>query len=224
MKSRYLYAPTTDLRLGPLRREDYISHLAKQNNYLEWYFWEEGMTDWMMVSSDQSLVFDIEDVIKKNSTPPPAPVKKDPAPPPTPARSALIAPEEVSVEMNEPQETAALTLIENTEQPAPGRENRKNPRYACQLRTIIINKRKTFITTTVDISLGGIKVTHPIPLEIFDGTCEVYIHSPNNKDSIILKCSSVSNSDQTHRFSFSAMDQKNVEKLELWLNTLPEKT
>ncbi|AZZ37428.1 hypothetical protein CIK05_11690 [Bdellovibrio sp. qaytius] len=227
MKSQYLYSAATNLRLGPFDNESVLEHLAKQNNYLEWYIWEEGMTDWAIVKSDQSLVSQIELRIQK-TLPPPPPVPKISTPPPPPfshPAPTLVASEAASVEINEPLVTTTLTLIDNNEAPvaAAGRDNRKNPRYACQLRTIIINKKKTFITTTVDISLGGIRVTHPIPLEIFEGLCEVYISSPNNKESIILKCSSVSNSEQTHRFSFSEMDQKNIDKLELWLESLPEK-
>lgn len=224
MKSSYLFNPISNLKLGPLDREELCTNLSKQQNYLEWYFWEEGMADWKQIKLDQGLVTNIESLIKKNITPPPPPMM-NPPPPPATSAATLIAPEEVSVIIDEPQMEVLPRLIENNiDNAAPAtRENRKNPRFSCQLRTIIINRKKTFITTTLDISLGGIRVSHPIPLEIFDGECEVYIHSPNNKESVILKCSSVSNSSEAYRFSFSEMDQKNVNKLEAWLSSLPEK-
>lgn len=219
MQSCYIFNPDTNLKLGPIDKNDLYLQLSKQNNYLECFFWEEGMADWKNVKLDQGLVLQIEKLIKKNAPPPPPPVQITPTPPPFP-----LSISNQSIEINEPQIEVQPVLVEVAEAGTTGlRENRKNVRYTCQLRTILISKKKTFITTTVDISLGGIKVSHPIPLEIFEGICDVYIHSPNNKESIILKCSSVSDSTQSHRFSFSNMDSKNTAKLELWLETLPEK-
>ncbi|MEK6773868.1 MAG: PilZ domain-containing protein [Bdellovibrionota bacterium] len=97
---------------------------------------------------------------------------------------------------------------------------RKHPRVKGRLRTILTNKAKAFITYSRDISLGGISVEHMIPKEILEGEIEVYISDPTGRKSVVFNCNAVGLEDNSHRFTFSNTDEKQLTKLTNWLDEL----
>jgi len=212
---------------GPQDLNGIVEFLLNQNNIQHYHFWYEGKDGWSPVESDYELVALLKKTKGVNIPPPP--------PPPPMANGPAInkektieTPQEASIVL-EPQAKEEKIIVINKEesdsqQQATPANQRSHPRVQCNMRTIITNKKKTFITNSIDISMSGIKVSHAIPEEIFQGDCEVYITGPSNFGSILIKCKPVTQTNQTERFSFINMDEKNQTKLKTWFDNLVQQS
>jgi hypothetical protein len=93
---------------------------------------------------------------------------------------------------------------------------RKHERHPIRLRIIIRNEERVFSTTTKDISLGGIALETPLPLELFTQECEAFIAGPDQNEKIRFTLEKTSRNDLRY-FVLKPKDQAQLEKLKAWL-------
>ena len=113
--------------------------------------------------------------------------------------------------------------------PAPARPNtgvvttdekRKYPRIRCKLRTIITDQSQAFLTYTEDVSLGGVKLQHPLPPEVLKNEIEIYITAPSGRTSIVFRCMAFQDKGGFYRFEFTEDMTNYKSHLASWLDSL----
>lgn len=99
-------------------------------------------------------------------------------------------------------------------------EKRKYPRIRCKLRTIITDQSQAFLTYTEDVSLGGVKLQHPLPPEVLKNAIEIYITAPSGRTSIVFRCMAFQDKGGFYRFEFTEDMTDYKSHLASWLDSL----
>ncbi len=99
-------------------------------------------------------------------------------------------------------------------------EKRKYPRIRCKLRTIITDQNQAFLTYTEDVSLGGVKLQHPLPPEVLKNKIEIYITAPSGRTSIVFRCMAFQDKAGFYRFEFTEDMTDYKTHLASWLDSL----
>lgn len=219
----------------------------RQDDLQFWFAWQPGWENWRSVKE----VGEIMALRVVAAPPPPPPSAMTPPPPPPPmAHDSLnstpvqttppsslgeLLVNEVQPTMppaqshQQPQQMPAQTQIpasQPAETPAQGapvtaENKRRHKRYDLRLRVILTNGQSTFRTFTRNISLGGVFLEHPVPANIVNTKCEIYIANMDNSSHIKFETKVITNTpDGPKHFSFSEMDTMFQDELAKWLAKL----
>lgn len=99
-------------------------------------------------------------------------------------------------------------------------ESRKHPRVSMELKAIFVVDKKSFRTKTINLSLGGIKITDPLPKIYFDREIEVYLSSLDLKFSIKFVAILAGNKSTGQQIQFTRKNDAGIKHLEAWILTL----
>jgi len=102
---------------------------------------------------------------------------------------------------------------------AQPQERRKDRRFMAEFRVVVAVGEKIFRTTSTDISLGGMRVKHPIPDVLLNQVCRVYVGSPDLKENIQFHCVITANPKTEFRVRFKNPDPVSLQRLEAWIKT-----
>ena len=155
-----LYNSVDDVRIDGIRTPQLAALLRTLDHRLvsEWLTWQEGTTEWKRASE---AIAELKIAV--------AP------PPPSPSTNELtIDPEseekvaaEHSFLRHEVDET---DIIDPSDQPANGAkgtsDGRQNPRFDMKLKVFLSVGAKVLANETVNISVGGMKLAHPLPADL----------------------------------------------------------
>lgn len=102
--------------------------------------------------------------------------------------------------------------------PLEEKERRKHERINVKYRAVITNSIKAFMTTTNNVSLGGMMVNDEIPPEIFNQECEVFLFNEKTHSGVCFKCIPVADSSNLQkRFIFNEAKNDGKKTLNSWL-------
>jgi PilZ domain len=99
-------------------------------------------------------------------------------------------------------------------------EQRKFPRHDVRLKVIISNKEKTFLSYTVNVSIGGVMLEDKIPMDYFNSETEIFISSPKKNEFVAFRCIPVGDDKEPKRFSFGQISQTSLSKFQDWIDKL----
>ena len=99
-------------------------------------------------------------------------------------------------------------------------EQRKFPRHDVRLKVIISNKEKTFLSYTVNVSIGGVMLEDKIPMDYFNAETEIFISSPKKNEFVAFRCIPVGDDKEPNRFSFGQISQTSLSKFQDWIDKL----
>ena len=99
-------------------------------------------------------------------------------------------------------------------------EQRKFPRHDVRLKVIISNKEKTFLSYTVNVSMGGVMLEDTIPRDYFNSETEIFISSPKKNEFIAFRCIPVGDDKEPKRFSFGQISDSSLQKFQEWIDKL----
>ena len=99
-------------------------------------------------------------------------------------------------------------------------EQRKFPRHDVRLKVIISNKEKTFLSYTVNVSIGGVMLEDKIPMDYFNAETEIFISSPKKNEFVAFRCIPVGDDKEPKRFSFGQISQASLSKFQDWIDKL----
>lgn len=194
----------------------------KSDDLKFWFAWQPGWDGWRQVQEIPELVAMLQ---PKAETPPAPPVPQQSTPPPTPPPAAPAANALSEMLVNSIETPAATPTIPVSGQvtEVSGRDKRVHKRYDLRLRVILTNGKSTFRTFTKNISLGGVFLEHPVPANILNTKCEIYIASLDSGTHIKFETVVVSNTpDGPKHFSFSQVDTLFLDQLAQWLATFEQ--
>jgi hypothetical protein len=100
---------------------------------------------------------------------------------------------------------------------------REHPRVTMELKIIFVSGKKSFRTKTIDLSLGGVKTSDPLPEAYLNQELDVFLSSPDLKLSIRFKAELISCKDSLSRLKFTEKNDIGLKHLENWINTVNEK-
>jgi hypothetical protein len=131
-----------------------------------------------------------------------------------------------SEELNVVVENDPEAVVEPVAAPAPVEptkekeyaNRRQHPRFDIRLRVIIKSGKKTFMTYTRDVSLGGLSLVADVPDYIFNSEAEIYITAPDNKNNLKLICSPVASKLGKSRLMFTQIEEGKQKVLATWLH------
>lgn len=203
-----------------------INTIRSDQNLRNWLIWNEGKQAWMILAEDQDLIQKIQNHQSKTSAP-----TKPPKIPSSIPTELMTKTTPTSIQEGEFEIVDFVTesvppvkleaLPPKTSEPiVTSDELRKYPRIRCKLRTIITDQNQAFLTYTENVSLGGFKLQHAIPLEIIRNKIEVYITAPSKRESIVFRCRAFKDPAGFYRFEFT--DELSDSKIHLasWLDSL----
>lgn len=101
-------------------------------------------------------------------------------------------------------------------------EQRKFPRHDVRLKVIISNKEKTFLSYTVNVSIGGVMLEDNIPRDYFNSETEIFISSPKKNEFVAFRCLPVGDDKEPKRFSFGQISQTSLAKFQDWIDKLKQ--
>lgn len=220
----FIYYKPTKQSHEYLTFDGLVNVLRSDLNYNNWLIWKPELNSWAHLNEDSALVQKIINHQQNLQTPvkPPAPSPEESAPTPRYKIPNITQMEEGEFEIVE--FTEASHQPTNGEVPPHGiptsEEKRKFPRIRGKLRTIITDQDKAFLTYTEDVSLGGVKLQHAIPLEIVRNKIEIYITAPSGKSSIVFRCKAIMDQSGFYRFEFSEDLKDYKSHLASWLDSL----
>ncbi len=96
-------------------------------------------------------------------------------------------------------------------------EQRKSVRYNFPFRVILTAEGKSFRSQSHDISIGGMKLKHRPPEEMWNQACHVFIGSPFAAENIELKCRLFPDPKSPLRVRFVDASESSLKKLEQWI-------
>jgi hypothetical protein len=133
--------------------------------------------------------------------------------------------DELTGEIQLEQNDFVIISYEDQKSPAPepqesGAEQRRAPRHDVRLKVIISNKEKTFLSYTVNVSLGGVMLEDKIPHDYFNSETEIFISSPKKNEFLAFRCTPVGDDKEPRRFSFGQISQDSLEKFQNWMSKL----
>lgn len=100
---------------------------------------------------------------------------------------------------------------------------RRFPRHDVRLKVIISNKAKTFLSYTINVSMGGVMLEDSIPRDYFNSETEIFISSPKKNEFVAFRCIPVGDEQEPKRFSFGQISQSSLEKFQEWVDRLTSK-
>lgn len=112
----------------------------------------------------------------------------------------------------------------NTQDKKDYAEQRKFPRHDVRLKVIISNKEKTFLSYTVNVSIGGVMLEDQIPRDYFNSETEIFISSPKKNEFVAFRCIPVGDDKEPKRFSFGQISQNSLGKFQDWIVKLTTKS
>jgi len=101
--------------------------------------------------------------------------------------------------------------------PQSKKERRKNPRFPAQFRAIFIIGTRSFRTTSCDVSASGMRIKDPLPANMLDKACRVFIGSPDLKENIEFHCVVIKDPESATRIQFQNPDAAATQRLMQWL-------
>lgn len=97
------------------------------------------------------------------------------------------------------------------------KNRRKHERLDLHFKVTVMNDVKSFKTTSSDISLGGMRLSHPLPPSMQGVVCKVIIEDQSPHDCIVFHCKVLTDAEVPRRISFSQTDQDAKQRLNEWL-------
>ncbi len=197
-KKWFLYNQRTEMRYENIEFAEAIKRIHESKLILtEWLAWREGMTDWAKASD--ILEFQASLTSKMELTPIPQKIPR----PVVPHKKIILEQENQILRIHEQEASVSKP------------ERRKHQRLKLKFKIIISCNSKTFRSFTKDISLGGVLLQDPIPPEMQNETCEIFISNSKGNKSVKFSCRVVSDPKKFGRISFQ--DTVFVQELERWL-------
>lgn len=109
-------------------------------------------------------------------------------------------------------------LSRDDDSTAGGSSNRREfARFTVPYRVTVMSGMKSFKSTCLDISLGGMRLKDRLPPYMVGNHCKVFISATNPNDSIEFNCKIIVDSAYPKRLKFSDGDLDSMEKLTRWL-------
>lgn len=99
-------------------------------------------------------------------------------------------------------------------------EQRKFERHEVRLKVIISNKEKTFLSYTVNVSIGGVMLEDKIPRDYFNSETEIFVSSPKKNEFVAFRCTPVGDDQEPKRFTFGQISKASLDKFQDWITKL----
>lgn len=124
-----------------------------------------------------------------------------------------------------PSEPTSPTLhaVQTQEKPKTSPQNRKHERFDLRLRVILRSQQITFRTFSKNISLGGIATEHPIPRDLINEDCTIYIANPDGQENIKFNVKFATERQDTKYFYFTEISPNTQDKLQNWIDKFSKK-
>lgn len=220
----FYYLKTIKIKVGPLKLDELCDQLISQKIELEqaffaqsgWPKWKNGLDIPVIVTKYQTLLEE-----KNNSLPP---IEEDCVPPieeeclPPPVLPMPLG--QVFFENKKVIKQQAQPVVPNSKS---WTESRKHPRVEMELKAIFVVDKKSFRTKTINLSLGGIKITDPLPDIYFDREIQVFLSSMDLKFSIKFTAKLAGNKSSGNQIQFTSENEAGIKHLEAWLLTMNDK-
>jgi hypothetical protein len=187
-------------------------------------FWTLGLKSWIPVSDALSDSI----VIKKKYQIPSVPAEILNEEVDEVTQPGIVNPinDEVTREIKLEDSDSDFVIV-SYEPPTPSKkskkeysEQRKSPRHDVRLKVIISNKEKTFLSYTVNVSMGGVMLEDSIPREYFNSETEIFISSPKKNEFVAFRCIPVGEDEEPKRLSFGQISQASLSKFQEWVDKL----
>lgn len=184
-------------------------------------FWTLGLKNWISISE----AIDENTIKKKKYQIPSTPLENSPNEQEENTQPGVDNPilDEVTREIKIEQSDF---VIVSYEQPVIANSNkeyseqRRHARYDLRMKVIISNKEKTFLSYTVNVSMGGVMLEDKIPREYFNSETEIFISSPKKNEFVAFRCIPVGDDKEPKRFSFGQISQSGLNKFQDWIGSL----
>ncbi len=182
------------------------------------YFWTLGLKNWIPVSEALN-----DTIIKQKKYPTPSlpgeVLAEDQDEKTQPAALNPISDELTGDIQNEESDF----VIVSYEKPITPLKNdysdqRKFARHDIRLKVIISNKEKTFLSYTVNVSVGGVMLEDTVPRNYFNSETEIFISSPKKNEFVAFRCTPVGDDQEPKRFSFGQISQASLQKFQDWIS------
>lgn len=100
------------------------------------------------------------------------------------------------------------------------KDRRKHPRFKLELKTLFVFNKKTFRTKTIDISLGGIRISDPLPESYIGKNISVYLSSTETNFSIKFEATPLACGPQSKQIKFIGSNEVSNKHLEALLHSI----
>lgn len=114
-----------------------------------------------------------------------------------------------------------ISLVKDQNAVKTGAERRQHKRYVARLKVIILSGERIFDACTTNVSLGGLLLENPVPVEFINRECQVILTSPDNMSNVQFEAKILESSVRGSRLMFG--DQLSAGNLEIykeWLRAL----
>lgn len=194
----FYYLKSIKVKIGPLKLDTMCSQLVNKNIKLEEIFLaQSGWPKWKIALDVPIFVTVFNDLLEneKNSLPP---IEGECLSPPP-------------------------SLLPQNQDNHKWTESRKHPRVTMELKAIFVVEKKSFRTKTINLSLGGIKITDSLPAIYFDREIQVFLSSSDLKFSIKFTAELAGNKSSGNQIQFTNQNDLGIKHLEAWLLNMEQK-
>jgi hypothetical protein len=208
----FLYNSESQERFDELTFSQAIKALDKsilfQSDLQVWMAWSEGMDDWACIQTLPEFLKELKHKPEvKRVAPPPIPIPKKKKKTDPPAVELPV------VQFDANYVSSSKSAGQNQER---SRTRRRFERYSIRLRVVIFKGDQSFRTYTRDLSEGGMLLENKVPETFLDGTCEIFIGSPNLKENIQFHGEVIGDANNPHRFAFVEKGENSVQRMAQW--------
>lgn len=195
-----------------------VVHSIEPDDIENWNAWRTDWSDWRPVKDVAEFTLKATPAAKP-LVPPPLPAAPTPlAVKPLDRRETFKSTEaDEEIDDNTPT-TPSFEIPERSGALDERRQasRRRSPRIPLRLRVIIRNEELTFRTFSVNISMTGIALEHPVPNGLYGNQCHVFIASPTGNENLKFFVRMTERNDLRF-FSFADLEPATQAKLEVWL-------
>jgi len=111
-----------------------------------------------------------------------------------------------------------LPVSRDTDESLPSPDDRReHVRFKYSYAVTIFCGMKKFETFCKDISLGGMKLKHPLPPSMVGKQCKVSIADNLHREPIVFNSTVIADTETPMRISFSGTDAESHTRLKSWL-------
>lgn len=238
--SWHIYSAESEAKNEFSSTEEAIQFLKSQPNAEDFFCWREGFEDWQGVATvlefRPAFLKDEKSVtIEENAAPlpPPLPKKSRPilvpleqATPPTLNDLVLTPTQDVPIAVGPIQTAPSPKPSIPPEAPLSPQNSvppRKHERFELRFRVILRSRQITFRTFSKNISLGGIATEHPIPRDLINEDCTIYIANPSGEENIKFNIRFATERQDTKYFYFTEISPTAIAKLQKWIESFQQK-
>lgn len=129
------------------------------------------------------------------------------------------------------EETTVIELRQKVENPPPvsddmrgKNERRLSPRVQIRRRVILVANDSVYRTFTVDASVDGLRLEHPVPKQLDGRVVDCYLSSQDLLTGLFFRAVLVAGGSESVRLRFVEQDAKNKSILGIWLSSLHKKS